>query len=299
MNDETTFILRSKTNSGRPNQHYYTEWFLSKDTLQEGDIVRSRKAPNTSKSENMIIPEGKVVGLEGSNNDQDASVLVRVRGIHDPLRVRTSTLERVTHGFAAGDWVRLREEQKQHSRVGILYSIHRDGTAAVAFIGLETLWKGKHSELQMAKPYHVSQFVRVKANVFKPRFEWPRKRETWATGKIIHIHPNGCLTVDFPGRFPFIQKKDRFLADPAEVEVVSFSSCQGVLKKYQHFEDIHWAVRPLLVALGLFTAMKVGLIVGKKIAKPNMKREKTAERDDQVVDDSGKSQPGFPLLWTK
>lgn len=297
MNDETTFSLMSKTNSGRPNQHYYTEWFLSKDTLQEGDIVRSRKAPY-SKFENMLVPEGKVVGLEGSD-DRDGSVLVRVHGIHDPLRVRTSTLERVTHGFAAGDWVRLREEQRWHSPVGILHSIHRDGSVAVAFIGLETLWKGKHSELQMAKPYHVGQFLRLKANVFSPRFEWPRKRGTWATGKIVHIHPNGCLSVNFPGSLPFVQKQEQFLADPAEVEVISFSSCEGVLKKYQHLEDIHWAVRPLIVALGLFTAMKVGLLVGKKIAKPKMKIEKRTSpaRDDQLADGSSKSQSGFTMLW--
>ncbi|KMS95048.1 hypothetical protein BVRB_012900 [Beta vulgaris subsp. vulgaris] len=303
MNDETAFTMRGKTNSGRPNQHCYSEWFLSKDSLQEGDTVRSRKAPISSKLENMLVPEGKVVGLEGSDG-QDGYVLVKVHGIHDPLRMRKSTLERVTHGFTAGDWVRLREEQNQHSPVGILHSIHRDGTVAVGFIGLETLWKGQHSELQMVKPYHVGQFVRLKANVFSPRFEWEQKRGTWATGKIIHIYPNGCLAVNFPGRFPFGKNHERFLADPAEVEVVSFSSCQGVLKKYHHLEDIHWAVRPLLVALGLFTAMKVGLLVGKKIAKPKMTSEKyqgsITATDDQLTDgNAGKSQHSFPLLWPK
>ncbi|CAO2825827.1 unnamed protein product [Amaranthus hypochondriacus] len=294
VNEETTYVLKSKSNIGKPNQHHYTEWFLSKDTLQEGDIVRSRKAAKSSKIENMLIPEGKVVGFE-SVDGKDYSVLVKVHGIHDPLRVRTSTLERVTHGFAAGDWVRLREEQKQHSPVGILHSITRDGSTAVGFIGLETLWKGNHSELQMAKPFHVGQFVQLKANVFNPRFDWPRKRGLWATGKIKHIHPNGCLMVFFPGRLPFGQKQE-VLADPAEVEVVSFNSCPGILKKYQHLEDIHWAVRPLLMALGLFTAMKMGLFVGKKITKPKMRREKH-QGSDQPTDGASKSQHGFPVLW--
>ncbi|KAL3746557.1 hypothetical protein ACJRO7_015509 [Eucalyptus globulus] len=29
------------------------------------------------------------------------------------------------------------------------------------------------------------------------------------------------------------------------------------LKKYQHPEDFHWSVRPLVIAIGLFTAMKL------------------------------------------
>lgn len=265
----TSFISGSKMKNARLDQHCYTEWFLAKDSLQEGDIVRSRKASNSSRLENMLVPEGKVVSLEGN----DGFVLVRVHGFHDPLSVRTSTLERVTHGFAAGDWVRLREEQKQHSPVGILHSIHRDGTVAVGFIGLETLWKGNHAELQMTKSYHVGKFVRLKDNIFTPRFEWPRKGAVWATGKITHIHPNGCLSVKFPGRLPFGNKQESFLADPDEVEVVSFSTCPGVVQKYQHLEDLHWAVRPLLVALGLFTAVKLGLFVGQNMCKPKIKKD--------------------------
>lgn len=291
MNEETSRVLGSKINGGRINQHY-TEWFLSKGSLQEGDTVRSRKAPNSYKIDNMLVPEGKVVGVEGSDG-RDGFVLVKVHGIHDPLRLRASALERITHGFAAGEWVRLREEQKQHSPVGILHSIHRDGTVAVGFIGLETLWNGNHSELRMAEPYHVGQFVRLKAKIFSPRFEWPRKRGTWATGKIIHIHPNGCLSVKFPGRFRFGDKEDSFLADPAEVEVVSFSTSPGIVEKYQHLEDIHWAVRPILVAIGLFTAMKLGIFVGRKIRKPKMKKERdqgaTALRDGQQTDSAGNS----------
>ncbi|KAJ6697824.1 E3 UBIQUITIN-PROTEIN LIGASE KEG-LIKE [Salix purpurea] len=262
----------------------YTEWFLSKDHLQVGDMVRSRRPPNSCKPENMDVPEGTVVGLE-RDPDRDGFVLVRVHGIHDPLRLPVSTLERVTFGLAAGDWVHLKEEDKRHSPVGILHSINRDGSVAVGFIGVETLWKGNSSELQMAEPYFVGQFVRLRANVLSPRFEWPRKTGgTWATGRIWRILPNGCLIVKFPGRLTIGQENSSFLADPAEVEVVSFNSCPGVVKKYQHFEDFHWAVRPLVIALGIFTAMKVGFFVGKKIGRSNKRQGSAVESNGQHMD---------------
>ncbi|XVE53602.1 hypothetical protein DITRI_Ditri03aG0015800 [Diplodiscus trichospermus] len=207
----------------------YTELFLSKDCLQVGDTVRSRKPPNSCKPENMDVPEGSVVGLE-RGMDQDDFVLVRVHGIHDPLRVHVSTLERVTHGLIAGDWVRLKEKDKRHSPVGILHTIDRDGSVA---------------------------FVSLKSKVLSPRFDWPRKRGgVWATGKICWILPNGSLVVKLPGKLSFGEEFSIFLADPVEVEVVSFNNCPRVVKKYQHLEDFHWAVRPILVALGLFTTMK-------------------------------------------
>ncbi|XP_043701726.1 E3 ubiquitin-protein ligase KEG-like [Telopea speciosissima] len=243
----------------------YTEWFLLKDHLQVGDTVRSRKP------ENVFIPEGMVVGLE--DTDRNEFVLVRVHSIHNPLRVHTSTLERVTSGLAAGDWVRVKEDDKKHSAVGILHSIQRDGTVGVGFIGLETLWKGSASDLQKAEPYRVGQFVRLKANVFSPRFEWPRKRGgAWATGRILQVLPNGCLVVGFPGRFVFGDACNSFLADPAEVEMVSFTTCPGVAKKYQHLEDFHWTVRPLVISLGLFTAMKLGFFVGKNVRRSREKK---------------------------
>lgn len=290
MSEEASSVRGTKMNTVRSSQHCYSEWFLKKDTLQEGDIVRSRKASNSSRLDNMLVPEGKVVGLEG-NDGPDRFVLVRVHGIHDPLRVQALTLERVTHGFAAGDWVRLREDQRKHSSVGILHSILRDGTAAVGFVGLQTLWKRNHSALCMAEAYCVGQFIRVKSNIFSPRFEWPRQRGTWATGKIIHIYPNGCLKVKFPGRLPFGEKQDGYLADPAEIEVVSFSTCPGIVQKYQHLENFHWAVRPILVALGLFTAMKMGFFVGKRISKPKTKGDQAiaASKDGQQTDGAGKS----------
>lgn len=271
----------------------YTEWFLSKDRLQVGDIVRSRKSPNSCKPENMNVPEGTVVGLE-RDTDRDGFLLVRVHGIHDPLRVHGSTLERVTNGLAAGDWVRLKHEDRKHSPEGILHSISRDGSVAVGFIGVETFWKGKSSELQMAESYCVGQFVRLKTNVFSPRFEWPRKSGgDWATGRISWILPNGCLVVKFPGILTFGDECNNFMADPAEVEEVSFNTCPGMVKKYQHLEDFHWAVRPLLIALGLFTAMKLGIFAGRKIGGPKMKKghQNIAQSDGHHVDGHIASNP--------
>ncbi|KAJ0091537.1 hypothetical protein Patl1_12481 [Pistacia atlantica] len=229
-----SIIPAEKSSSG------YTEWFLSKDDLQVGDMVRSRKPANSCKPENMDVPEGTVVGLEHCT-ERDGFVLVRVHGIHDPLKVHISSLERVTFGLAAGDWVRMKEEDKRHSPVGILHSIHRDGNVAVGFIGLETLRNGKSSELQMAESYSIAGGA-------------------WATGRICWVLPNGCLVVKFPGRI----EEDYFLADPAEVEAVTFSTCPGMVKKYQHLEDHHWVVRPLLIALGLFAAKEMGIFCWKK-----------------------------------
>ncbi|KAL8501796.1 hypothetical protein ACS0TY_021058 [Phlomoides rotata] len=275
----------------------YTEWFLAKDHLQVGDMVRSRKSPNSCNSKNMEIPEGTVVGLE-RDTDQDGYVLVRVHGVHDPIRVHVSTLERVTFGLAPGDWVRLKKEDRRHSPVGVLHSVNRDGSVAVAFIGLETLWKGDYSEFEMAKPYCVGQFVKLKSSVFSPRFEWPRKRGgEWATGRICQVLANGCLIVKFPGRLTFGQGIDTFLGDPAEVELVSFETCPTLVKKYQHVEDFHWAVRPLLIALGLFTAMKMGLFVGKKIGRGRLKVKKGSKSPVVQTEDQMEGQGTNNAAW--
>lgn len=284
--------IGNKTITDKSAIYGYTEWFLSKDNLQVGDMVRSRKPPNSCKPENMDVPEGTIVGSERDTN-RSGFVLVRVHGIHDPVRVHASTLERVTFGLAAGDWVRLKQEDKKHSPVGILHSIHRDGTVAVGFIGVETLWKGVYSDLEMAESYCVGQFVRLKSNVFSPRFEWPRKRGgEWATGRICQILPNGCLDVNFPGRLTFGDETSSFLADPAEVEVVSFNTCPDLVKKYQHLEDFHWAIRPLLIALGLFTAVKLGLFAGTK-----MGRSKVKKVQNPVVQDDGLNMEGQNAGW--
>ncbi|KAI4337308.1 hypothetical protein L6164_015741 [Bauhinia variegata] len=267
----------------------YTEWFLSKDRLEVGDMVRSRKPTNSCKPQNMGVPEGTVVGLE--RNADHGFVLVRVHGIHDPLRIHTSTLERVTFGLAAGDWVRLKEEPKKHSPVGILHSINRNGRLTVGFIGMETLWEGNSAELEMAESYCVGQFVKLRDNVFNPRFEWPRKRGgAWGTGRISWILPNGCLVVKFPYMLPIGDESRTFLADPSEVEVVNFDTCSGIINKYQHLEDRHWAVRPALIALGLLTALKLGLFIGKKTGR-STKKVNAIENESQYKDDQNSSSP--------
>ncbi|XP_062101707.1 protein KINASE OF THE OUTER CHLOROPLAST MEMBRANE 1 isoform X2 [Humulus lupulus] len=279
----------------RSNSTGFSTWFLLKDRLQVGDAVRSRKSPNSCKPENMTVPDGTVVGLE-RDTEHGGFVLVRVRGIHDPQRVCVKTLERVTFGLAAGDWVRLKEEDKKHSPVGILHSINRDSKVAVGFIGMETLWEGNSSEFEMAESYCVGQFVKLKSNVISPRFEWPRKRGgAWATGRIWWILPNGCLKVKFPGILTFKDECSTFLADPAEVELVTLNTCPGVVKKYQHLEDFHWTVRPLLIALGLFAAMKLGIFVGHKMGRSKVKKQQSndIQRESHYVDGQNAGHSGW------
>ncbi|GKU87290.1 hypothetical protein SLEP1_g1714 [Rubroshorea leprosula] len=294
--DEGWISMENKTVLDKSSsRNGYTEWFLKKDHLEVGDTVRSRKPLNSCKADNMHVPEGTAVGSESNTDQPDGGfVLVRVHGIHDPLRVNVSTLEQVTLGLAAGDWVRLKEEDKRHSPVGILHSIDRDGSVAVGFIGLETLWKGNSSELQMAESYCIGLFVRLKPNVLSPRFEWPHKSGgSWATGRICQILPNGCLVIKFPGRLSVGEESKSCLADPAEVEVVTFSNCSGMLKKYQHLEDFHWAVRPLVVALGLFTAMKLGFFVGRKMVRSKSKKRQGNATQSDLQDNQAAGNPAW------
>ncbi|KAK7260900.1 hypothetical protein RIF29_27199 [Crotalaria pallida] len=266
----------------KSNSTGYTKWFLSKDHLQVDDMVRSRKPSNSCKPQSMDVPEGTVVGLE--RNPDNGFVLVRVHGIHDPIRIHASTLERVTFGLTSGDWVRLKDENVKHSSVGILHSINRDGSAAVGFLGMQALWNGNSSQLEMAQSYCVGQFVRLKDNVLSPRFEWRRKRGgAWATGRISWILPNGCLVVKFPGMLTFGSESSTFSADPSEVEMVDFNSCPGMIEKYQHVEDHHWAVRPVLIAFCLLTGLKLGIVVGKKVGR-NTKKVDAIESESQNID---------------
>ncbi|KAJ0247391.1 Protein kinase domain-containing protein [Hirschfeldia incana] len=266
----------------------YTEWFLSKDQLQVGDTVRSRKPANSCKHENMDVPEGKVVGLERDTTDSDGFALVKVLGVHDALRVHVSVLERVTDDLAAGDWVRLKYVgvNRCSSPVGIVHSIDREGNVAVGFIGSPTLWRGTSSQLQMAKGCSAGQFVKIRVFVVTPRFKWKRKDGgVWATGKISHVLPNGCLEVEFPGVLPFGQEHGNCLADPAEVETVDFSTCEGLVGKFQHLEDFHWVVRPLLIAVGVLTAVKLGggLLVGKKVGRSKNTKHRDGSSRECVV----------------
>lgn len=253
------------TVSDKSKTRGFTTWYLSKDLLQVGDTVRSRKSFNSRVSQDLDVVEGSVVGLE-KDTDRDGFVLVRVPNLRSPVRVNASTIERVTCGLATGDWVRLVNENKNQFSVGILHSVQRDGSITVGILGLETLWTGHCSDVEKVDPYLLGEFVQVKSNVETPRFEWPQKwGGGWATGRIAQILPNGCLVVQFPGRLVFGDKPNTFLADPDEVIKVSFDTCPGIIKKYQHLEDFHWCIRPLSVAFTLFTAAKLGVSVGRCI----------------------------------
>uniref|UniRef100_A0A0D6QSU1 Protein kinase domain-containing protein n=1 Tax=Araucaria cunninghamii TaxID=56994 RepID=A0A0D6QSU1_ARACU len=261
-------------------------WLFLKDRFQVGDYVRSRKAASSNKPGNMSIVEGMTVGM-----DSDMYMLVRVHGLHDPLRIHASNLERVSLGFASGDWVRLHGSSVQNSNsgqkqslVGILHSISRDGKVEVAFFGLETLWTGNCSELQMAESFAVGQFIRIKTGINTPRFQWPRNRNSWDTGKISWIFPNGCLLVKFPGRL-FGNKP--CLADPAEVELVQFRTCVGIVKKYNHLEAVHWGVRPVFVTLGFLTVLKLGMLVGSIGSKAKGKKKKQSGQQSPDVQTAG------------
>ncbi|KAG6525926.1 E3 ubiquitin-protein ligase KEG-like isoform X1 [Zingiber officinale] len=271
----------------------FTGWALLKDQLQVGDIVRSRKPRNSCNSESMEIPEGIIVGKE-SEEHSDGYILVRVHGLHNPLRVHSSTVERVTYGFVVGDWVRTSNEDKKGSPVGILHSIERDGKVTVGFIGIETLWNGHYSELQIAESYCIGQFLKVKSSISTPRFEWPcNPGLEWAIGRISEIRPNGCVVVKFPGRFSFGEANSYF-ADPSEVEVVNFKKCEGLVKKYQHLEDFHWAVRPLAITFGLLAALKLGTVIIKSTGKSRGKKTGTfVDLSGQVADQQQIEEPNI------
>lgn len=269
-------------------------WFLSKDPLQVGDTVRSRKALNTCKPLSLAVTEGVVVGIE-KDSDRDGYVLVQIPNRHNQLRVNILALERVTSGFALGDWVRLIKENDKHSSLGILHSIQRDGSISVGFLGLETLWRGNSSEVKVVDPFSVGQFVRLKANIRTPQFEWPHKRGgAWASGKVSQILPNGCLVVRFPGRFVLRDESTCFLANPEEVERVSFDTCPGIVEKYELVEDFHWAVRPLAIAFSVFTAAKLGIFVGRNVGVRINKRKRTQKPND-VQNQEGQS--GANAAW--
>lgn len=295
----SSFVLKVVLTCSAQNAISSDRGRVSLDYFKVGDMVRSRKLSYSCKPENMDVPKGTVVGLE-RDTDRSGFILVRLDAKHDPVRVRASTLERVTYGLAAGDWVSLKKEHKKHSPVGILHFIHRNGAVAVAFIGMDTLWRGSCTDLKKAETFCVGQFVRLKSNVYRPRFEWPRKGGAeWATGRICQILPNGCLVLKFPGILAIkINESSKFLADPAEVKVVSFKTCPDMVTKYQHLEDFHWAVRPLMIALGIFTAIKLGSVVGKRIGSSKVKKDQKLvfqEDSSQICSQkvNGKTADGF------
>jgi hypothetical protein len=85
----------------KPPMANHINW-LRKNKLQVGDKVRSRKLEISCRPETMEIPNEIVVGVD-DDEGCDAYVLVRVFGLHNALKVRCSTVERVSYGFVAGD----------------------------------------------------------------------------------------------------------------------------------------------------------------------------------------------------
>ncbi|KAL0319129.1 UNVERIFIED_CONTAM: hypothetical protein Sangu_2069100 [Sesamum angustifolium] len=250
----------------------FSKWFLSKNPLQVGDTVRSRKALNTCKPLSLAVTEGVVVGIE-KDSDRDGYVLVQIPNRHNQLRVNILALERVTSGFASGDWVRLIKENDKHSCLGILHSIQRDGRVAVGILGLETLWRGHSSEVKLVDPFSGG---------------------TWASGKVSQILPNGCLVVRFPGSFVLRDESTCFLANPEEVECVSFDTSPGIVEKYELVEDFHWAVRPLAIAFSVFTAAKLGIFVGRNVGA-RINKWKRTQKQNEVQNQDGQS--GGNAAW--
>jgi hypothetical protein len=85
----------------KPPMANHINW-LRKNKLQVGAKVRSRKLKISCLHETMEIPNGTVVGVD-DDGGRDAYALVRVHGLHNALKVRCSTVERVSYGLVAGD----------------------------------------------------------------------------------------------------------------------------------------------------------------------------------------------------
>ncbi|CAL0327198.1 unnamed protein product [Lupinus luteus] len=66
--------------------------------------------------------QGNDVGLD--RNADNGFVLEKDHGVHGSIRVHASALDHITNGLEVGDWVRLKEEDRSHSPVGLL--IFRD-----------------------------------------------------------------------------------------------------------------------------------------------------------------------------
>lgn len=85
--------------------------------------------------------------------------------------------------------------------------------------------------------------------------------------------------VKFPGR---LFGNVPCLADPAEVELVKLKDCVGIVKKYHHLESVHWAVRPLIVTLGLLSVLKLGMLVGHIGSKARRKIKQNIQQSLDV-----------------
>ncbi|KAI4380966.1 hypothetical protein MLD38_007091 [Melastoma candidum] len=97
--------------------------------------------------------------------------------------------------------------------------------------------------------------------------------------------PGVRCKVVYPGYTEWFLLKDQLQGDgPAEVETVNFNTSPGIIEKYQLLEDIHWSVRPLLITISLFTAIKLGSFIGKEITGSK------GRRDSRGKDNQGERQ---------
>jgi hypothetical protein len=87
----------------KPPMANHINW-LWKNKLQVGGKVRSRKLEISCRPETMEMPNGTIVGVD-DDEERDTYVLVRVYGLHNALKVRCSTVERVSYGLIVGDLV--------------------------------------------------------------------------------------------------------------------------------------------------------------------------------------------------
>ncbi|OWM86620.1 hypothetical protein CDL15_Pgr015655 [Punica granatum] len=80
----------------------------------------------------------------------------------------------------------------------------------------------------------------------------------------------------------FGAEEDTFVADPCEVELVSFHNSSGIVKKYRPLEDFHWAVRPAMIALCLSATIKfVSFVLGQSKRRPHGKESQTEAQSQQ------------------
>ena len=257
-------------------------WSLWKDRFQVGDTVRVKASVETPRfgwpGDNNNATEGRVseIGV------QDGVILVTFRGNQEAWRADPVQLERVAGGIVAGDWVRIRtgwslesNSGQIPSRVGIVHQVDNLGRLKVAFFGRETLWTTKPTEFEKAPSITVGQFVKLKQEVVAPRFTWPVKEcGGWDTGRIANVLPNGGLIVDFPGR---LFNRKGWWADPEEIEVIRINEINGFVKKYQHLEKMHWAVRPALSLIGFLIAARTGVVIVNLVTRPlRGKKQQTA-----------------------
>lgn len=258
---------------------------LWKDPFQVGDSVRLKLSVGSPR---FGWPGGNATeGMISEIDIDDAVSVIAFVGSQQTWRANPMQLERVSGGLVVNDWVRSRKSTESNgsipSRVGVVHYIDHLGKLKVSFFGRETLWAGEAADFEKVVSLSVGQYVRLKQDVVAPRFKWPLGEcGEWDTGRIAHILPNGGLIVDFPGR---LFNGKGWWADPEEIEVVRINEVEGLLKKYQHIEKMHWAVRPAVSLIGLLVAVRTGVVVVNLLTRPFLGKKQMATANDGGMKD--------------